>query len=59
MAVPHPWFMPRHRRVFAVALAAAWALLELWAEPGGLWFWLAAGLLAYGLWDFFLSGNYP
>jgi hypothetical protein len=32
---------------------------EGWYEPGGLWFWLATGVVAYGVWDFFLSGSYP
>jgi hypothetical protein len=59
MAEPHPWLMPLHRRVLALALAAAWLAFEAFFEPGGLWFWLAAGITAYGVWDFFLSGNYP
>ena len=59
MAAPHPWLVPRHRRVLTLAVAAAWLAVEAWSEPGGLWFWLAAGMVVYGIWDFFLSGNYP
>ncbi len=58
-ATPHPWLMPLHRRVFALGLAVAWVAVETWMEPGGLWFWLALGIVVYGIWDFFLSGNYP
>jgi hypothetical protein len=56
---PHPWLMPLPRRVAVLGLAVAWLAVEAWAEPLGLWFWLAAGLVAYGAWDFFLSGTYP
>jgi hypothetical protein len=59
MAEPHPWLMPFHRRVAVLMLAVAWLAFEAWFEPGGLWFWLGAGMVAYGIWDFFLSGNYP
>lgn len=55
---PHPWLVPRHRRVLLLGVAAAWLGFEAWYEPGGLWFWLAVGVTAYGIWDFFLSGNY-
>lgn len=58
MAEPHPWLMPRHRRIAALGLALAWLAYEAWLEPGGVWFWLAAGLSAWGIWDFFLSGTY-
>ncbi|MFZ1430260.1 MAG: hypothetical protein WAS21_26240 [Geminicoccaceae bacterium] len=56
--VPHPWLVPLHRRVLALGLAVAWLGFEGWIEPGGLWFWLAAGIFVYGVWDFFLSGIY-
>ncbi|MFL5336822.1 MAG: DUF3329 domain-containing protein [Geminicoccaceae bacterium] len=59
MAEPHPWLMPLPRRVAVLGLAVAWCAFEGWYEPGGLWFWLAAGIVAYGVWDFFLSGAYP
>jgi hypothetical protein len=42
-----------------MALALGWLGFEAWVEPGGLWFWLAVGVVAYGLWDMFLSGSYP
>lgn len=58
MAEPHPWLVPLPRRVGALGLAVAWAAFEAYAEPGGLWFWLAVGITAYGVWDFFLSGTY-
>ena len=59
MAQPHPWLMPLPRRIAALGLAVAWCAFEGWYEPGGLWFWLAAGIVAYGVWDFFLSGTHP
>ena len=43
-----------HRRRTALALRHASGWLG-----DGLWFWLGAGMVAYGIWDFFLSGNYP
>ncbi|MFO1071717.1 MAG: hypothetical protein U1E17_03255 [Geminicoccaceae bacterium] len=55
---PHPWFFPLSRRIFAVSLAVAWLAFELFMDPRGFWCWLAAGIVAYGIWDFFLSGNY-
>ena len=58
-AEPHPWLIPLHRRVLVLAVAVAWAAFEGWYEPGGLWFWIAAAIVAYGIWDFFLSGSYP
>ena len=51
--------MPLWRRIGVLALAAAWMAFEGWYEPGGLWFWLAVGIVAYGVYDFFLSGAYP
>ncbi len=56
---PHPWLLPLHRRVAVAGLAVAWFAVEAWAEPMGTWFWIAGGLAAYGIWDFFLSGTYP
>lgn len=58
-AEPHPWLMPLHRRIFALGLALAWLLFEGIYAPGGFWFWAAAGITVYGVWDFFLSGSYP
>lgn len=58
-AEPHPWLMPLPRRIGVLALAVAWAGFEGWYQPGGLWFWLAIGIVAYGIYDFFLSGSYP
>ncbi len=58
-AEPHPWLVPLPRRIGVMAVAVAWCGFEGWYEPGGLWFWLAAGVVVYGVWDFFLSGAYP
>ncbi|MGD9509985.1 MAG: hypothetical protein AB7I59_21265 [Geminicoccaceae bacterium] len=58
-AQPHPWLVPLWRRIGVLVLAVLWMAFEGWYEPGGLWFWLAAGILAYGVYDFFLSGSYP
>ena len=48
-AQPHPWLMPLHRRVLAMVVAVAWLGFEAWFEPSGMWFWLAAGITAYGV----------
>jgi hypothetical protein len=58
-AKPHPWLVPLWRRIGVLMLAVAWMAFEGWFEPGGMWFWLAAGIVAYGVYDFFLSGAYP
>lgn len=58
VAEPHPWLVPLPRRVGVLALAVAWLALEAWSDPASTWFWVAAGLVAYGAWDFFLSGTY-
>ena len=58
-AQPHPWLMPLHRRVLTMVVAVAWLGFEAWVEPSGMWFWLAAGITVYGVYDFFLSGSYP
>jgi hypothetical protein len=55
---PHPWLKPLHRRIATTALCAAWVGVEVYLEPGGLWFWIALAATGYALWDFFLSGNY-
>ena len=41
-----------------LAACAVWVAIEVWLEPGGLWFWIALVATGYALWDFFLSGNY-
>jgi hypothetical protein len=58
-AKPHPWLVPLWRRIAVLMLAVVWMAFEGWYEPGGMWFWLAAGIVAYGVYDFFLSGAYP
>lgn len=55
---PHPWLVPLPRRIAVVAVAAAWFAIEAWAEPLGMWFWIAAAMAGYGVWDFFISGTY-
>lgn len=57
-AAPHPWLVPLPRRVGVLALAVVWLGIEAWAGISSTWFWVAAGLVAYGVWDFFLSGTY-
>jgi hypothetical protein len=56
---PHPWLMPLHRRIGVMVLALGWMAFEGYYELGGMWFWLAVGVVVYGLWDMFLSGSYP
>ena len=58
-AAPHPWLMPLHAAGAGLGAGGRLGGFEAWYEPGGLWFWLAAGIVAYGVWDFFLSGAYP
>lgn len=54
----HPWFQPLHRRVLVTLLCAAWTAWEGFHDAGSIWFLLTAGITAWGIWDFFLSGNY-
>ncbi len=53
-----PWFEPLWRRVLVIAFCCLWVLFELWYQPHGMWLWVALGLLAYGGFEFFLSGRY-
>ncbi|MGF1477239.1 MAG: DUF3329 domain-containing protein [Geminicoccaceae bacterium] len=55
---PHPWFRPLYRRVLVLCLCLIWLALELWSQPDSLWVIAALAVTAWGLWDFFLSGNY-
>lgn len=55
---PHPWLQPRSRRIAVIVICLIWLALETWNAPGTLWFWLILCLTGYGIWDFFLSGNY-
>jgi hypothetical protein len=55
---PHPWLVPLPRRIGVLALAGVWFAIEAWTQPFSTWFWIALAMVAYGTWDFFLSGTY-
>jgi len=49
---------PLGRRIAVTLVCVAWAGLEAWFEPDGVWLPVALGATGFALWDFFLSGNY-
>jgi hypothetical protein len=54
----HPMLRPLGRRIAVTLVCVAWAGLEAWFEPDGVWLPVALGATGFALWDFFLSGNY-
>jgi hypothetical protein len=57
--MPKPtFFRPLHRRIAMTLICVAWLGFEAYQGIGGFWFWLAAGVLFWAIWDFFVSGNY-
>jgi hypothetical protein len=53
----HPWLKPLPRRVAVTLFCAGWVAFEIW-QQSTFWLIAALGVLAYAIWDFFLSGNY-
>ena len=58
MLAYEPWFEPVSRRLFTLAVAAAWLLVELSTWRFDLWFWAAAAATAFAVWELFLRGRY-
>lgn len=54
---PHPWLRPLHRRVLVLAVCLGWLGFEL-VQQDPFWLLLAVAVTGWGVWDFFLSGNY-
>ena len=51
----HPFYKPLWRRIAIVAVIVLWLGFELYQESGGLWVGLAAAMLAYAIYTFFLT----
>ena len=55
----HPFYRPLWVRVAMVASIAAWLGFEIWqanaGKGSGLWLALAAGMLGYAVYTFFLT----
>ncbi|RUT29285.1 hypothetical protein EMQ25_14255 [Arsenicitalea aurantiaca] len=48
------WFRPLWRRVLVTAICAGWAAFE-WSRGEQLWGFLALALVAYAVWNFFIT----
>lgn len=57
MASGHPWLKPLPRRVAVTVFCVGWVGFEIW-QQSTIWLVVAAAVLVYAIWDFFLSGNY-
>jgi hypothetical protein len=51
------FFEPLWRRVAVVVMVAAWLAFEVFYSQDSFWISIAAGMLVYGIWSFFL--NWP
>jgi hypothetical protein len=51
----HPFYKPLWRRVAILAAVAGWLAYEVLVTRNTLWMTLAAGMLAYAAWVFFIS----
>lgn len=49
-----PFYRPLWRRIAITAVVALWLAFEIYNESG-LWIVIAAAMLCYALWTFFLS----
>ena len=49
-----PFYRPLWRRVVITAVVALWLAFEIYNQSG-LWIGIAAAMLCYALWTFFLS----
>jgi|GEM_PF-546584 len=49
-----PFYRPLWRRIAITAVVALWLAFEIYNESG-LWIAIAAAMLCYALWTFFLS----
>jgi hypothetical protein len=50
----HPFYKPLWRRVAIVAVVALWLGFELWQQSDALWVAIAAGMLFYAVYTFFI-----
>jgi hypothetical protein len=51
----HPFYKPLWRRIAIVAVIVLWLAFEIYQDGGGLWVALAAGMLAYAVYTFFIT----
>ena len=51
----HPFYKPLWRRVATVAAVALWLGFELYQGNSGLWTAIAAGMLGYAIYTFFIT----
>jgi hypothetical protein len=51
----HPFYKPLWRRVAIVAVVVAWLGFELWQGSDGIWVAIAAAMLVYAVYTFFVS----
>ncbi|MFN4142259.1 DUF3329 domain-containing protein [Aestuariivirga sp.] len=51
----HPFYKPLWRRIAIVAVVAAWLALEIYRGSESLWIMIAAGMLAYAVYTFFIA----
>lgn len=51
----HPFYRPLWRRVVIVAVCALWLGFEFLYSGSGFWQVIAAAVLAYAVWFFFIS----
>lgn len=49
-----PFYRPLWRRIAITAVVALWLMVELYHQSG-LWIAIAAAMLCYAVWIFFLS----
>jgi hypothetical protein len=50
-----PFYRPLWRRIAITAVVALWLAIEVYYGGDGFWTVIAAGMLCYALWIFFLS----
>lgn len=51
----HPFYKPLWRRVVIVLTIVAWLGFEIYQSNSGLWMAIAAGILAYAVYTFFIA----
>jgi len=51
----HPFYKPLWVRVAMVVSIALWLGFEIWQANSGLWMAIAAGMLGYAVYTFFIT----
>jgi hypothetical protein len=51
----HPFYRPLWRRVAITAVVALWLAFEIYQGASGLWVAIAAGMLVYAVYTFFIT----